>query len=256
MFWASACVMALGLGFSQKNVTNKFDNGFMKYFNQLIKFIAHKLKKLFFTSDKKLNIGLGIILFPIFVYSVFSLKKPLEHSFVTGAKMYQSQTAQQYKIASWMKEHLHPKDGPIGFFTLGVSFHLAKFEIGDFLGKADELIANSPVKFGIAGHNKWDIEKSLQKWDFQAIIPEYNLDINNPTVAQNAKKILQEKTASGYSSELIFNDNLKQNFLYCYLKAGYDKELQDTFGFFLRKELSFVYLDDLFCRNISLDPPR
>jgi len=91
------------------------------------------------------------------------LPEKVRSAAVSKASLYTSPTAQQFVISKWIEKNLDPKDGAIGFYYLGVSYHLPTFEIADFLGKADEVIAISSVKWGPPGHNKWDTEKTLGK---------------------------------------------------------------------------------------------
>ena len=72
--------------------------------------------------------------------------------------------AQQLAVADFIMKRLSPTDGAVGVFYLGaVSFALPEFEIADFLGKADEQIAQLNPKWGPPGHNKWNIELTLRK---------------------------------------------------------------------------------------------
>jgi hypothetical protein len=82
-----------------------------------------------------------------------------------------SHTIQQLMLANYLKTKLSPQDGAIGLFYAGtISFYMMDYEIADFLGKADEAIATTKQKWGPPGHNKWDTEISLKKWN-PAVVP-------------------------------------------------------------------------------------
>ena len=51
-----------------------------------------------------------------------------------------------------------------------MSFYLPNFEVANFLGKANEDIAKTLVKWGPPGHNKWGVKTSLDKWK-PAVVP-------------------------------------------------------------------------------------
>jgi hypothetical protein len=151
--------------------------------------------------------------------------------------VYTSPTAQQYVIAKWIDENLRPSDGSIGFFFLGVSYDLPRFEIADVLGKADESIATSNVKWGPPGHNKWDIDKTLAKWKPQAIVPAGPSDPTLPETRENSRR---------HAPDLLLNDRISKEFTYCYVPdsvAG----VSDKWGFFLRKDIAALHLDQLRC---------
>jgi hypothetical protein len=141
---------------------------------------------------------------------------------------------------------LKPSDGAIGFYYLGVSYHLPGFEIADFLGKADEMIATSAVRWGPPGHNKWDTNKTVKKWNLQAIVPSGNADFNIIANVDNAKKALAGKRDFGFAPDLLVNDNINEKYAYCYLKSDGNKT-QDKWGFFLRKDLAIKHQSNIKC---------
>ena len=165
---------------------------------------------------------------------------------VSSKAVHTSPTASQYVIARWIDRNLDPSDGPIGLFYLGVGDHLPRFEIADFLGKADEMIAASDVRWGSPGHNKWDIDRTLEKWKPQAIVPAAPSDPNRPGVKDDARKGLEERRDYGFWSALVVNDRVSRDFSYCYVPSP-RQEISDEWGFFLRKDLAAGYLGRLTC---------
>jgi hypothetical protein len=156
-----------------------------------------------------------------------------------------SNTAQQYRITQWIEQNMNPDDGSIGFFYLGIAYHLPAFEIGDFLGKADEMIAQSSIKWGAPGHNKWDITKTLEKWNPQVIIPAANSDLSIIEVKEKAVAELVSKEGFGWFSDLLLSEKVIIEYTYCYLTPEAGK--QDNWGFFIRKDLVDRYSDRLSC---------
>lgn len=151
--------------------------------------------------------------------------------------IYASPTAQQYIIARWINERLRPGDGAIGFFFLGVSYDLPRFEIADFLGPADESIATLKVKVGPPGHNKWDLDKTLAKWKPQAIIPAGPVDPNHAETRENSHK---------HAPDLLSNEKVLKEFAYCYVPDA-ELEVIDRWGFFLRRDIAALHADELRC---------
>jgi len=111
--------------------------------------------------------------------------------------------SQQLVLAKYINTKIQPEDGSIGLFYLGtVSFVLEKYEVADFLGKADELIATSAPKYGPPGHNKWNTSLSLKKWD-PIVVPfpdPHSLSLDNKNFS----------FWDEYSIELE-----KRNYIYC-----------------------------------------
>lgn len=66
-------------------------------------------------------------------------------------------------MAKTVEQRLNPATDVVGLFWLGAaSYELSAFEVNDFLGKGDEMIARMPKKWGMPGHNKWDIGTSIE----------------------------------------------------------------------------------------------
>lgn len=156
---------------------------------------------------------------------------------VSQKSFYESPTAQQFFIAQWIASNLVPSDGSIGFFFLGVSYDLPRFEIADFDGVADESIATLKVKEGMPGHNKWDVNKTLDKWNPQAIVPGGPIDPTRPDTRANSLT---------HPPYLLSNSKITEGYAYCYVPDS-DIGMRDKWGFYLRKDIARHHLDQLSC---------
>ena len=76
---------------------------------------------------------------------------------------------EQLSLVGWINDHLKPEDGSIGLHPLGYGYHLPKFHIVDFLGKAEKHIAQLEPKFGPVGHNKWDYDYAFSTYKIIAV---------------------------------------------------------------------------------------
>jgi hypothetical protein len=157
---------------------------------------------------------------------------------ISHKSFYESPTAQEFVISKWIASNLTPGDGPIGFFHLGVSYDLPRFEIADFLGKADESIATLKAKTtGMPGHNKWDVDKTLAKWNPQAIVPGGPVDPTRPETRANSLS---------HAPYLLSNTKIVEGYAYCYVPDS-DAGMTDKWGFYLRKDIAARHLDQLLC---------
>ena len=157
---------------------------------------------------------------------------------ISQNSFYESKTAQQFFISQWIARNLAPKDGPIGFFVLGVSYDLPQFEIADFNGVADESIATRKANpGGMPGHNKWDVSKTLDKWNPQAIVPGGPVDPTRPETRANSLT---------HAPYLLSNSKIVEEYAYCYVPDS-DAGMPDKFGFYLRKDIAARHLDQLRC---------
>lgn len=239
MFWASACVMAAVIAVSAPAllVCNTKSPGMLVRASRI------------YTEDPRM-VSVGLVLLGAGLAGGTLVAWPIVEkargAVVSANAVHVSRTASQYVIARWIDTNLKPGDGPIGLFYLGVGYHLPRFEVADFLGKADELIAVSDVKWGPPGHNKWDIDKTLEKWKPQAIVPAAPSDPNRPGVKADARKALEERRDYGFWSALVTNDRLARDFSYCYVPSPREG-ISDEWGFFLRKDLAAGYLGRLTC---------
>ena len=232
MYWSSACIMGVILAHNFPALISG------QYTASTI--LSHSIK--FFL----MVVGLVVICFLVLNLPTL-LKQKFSASVITDTKFYNSPIAQQYQIAKWINSNLTPGNGSIGFFYLGTSYYLPDFQIADFLGKADEVIASTPVKYGPPGHNKWDIDKTLNKWDLQSIVPTLNSDRNIPEALSRANDAVKKQDAWRYTAELLLNDTVHKKFDYCYLKEVSTKIPADKFGFFLRKDIALQHSQSLRC---------
>lgn len=171
--------------------------------------------------------------------SVVSLIAQCHQSAVISQNsFYESKTAQQFFISQWIAKNLSPADGPIGFFVLGVSYDLPRFEIADFDGIADESIATLKARpGGMPGHNKWDVSKTLAKWNPQAIVPGGPIDPTRPETRANSLT---------HAPYLLSNSKIVGEYAYCYVPDS-DAGMADKWGFYLRKDIAARHLDQLRC---------
>ena len=172
-----------------------------------------------------------------------AVQRRIQEATITSGLVKTSATAQQYVIARWIKANLQPKDGPIGFFYLGVSYDLPSFEVADFLGKADEAIATLKAKQGPPGHNKWDLDRTLTKWKPQAIVPPGPVDPNLPETRENSHR---------HAPDLLLNQKIAGDFQYCYVPAS-DPGVVDQWGFFVRDDIAARYSGELRCSQALSD---
>ncbi len=75
----------------------------------------------------------------------------------------------QLGLATIINQSLVPEDGSIGLHNLGIAYHLPDFHVVDFLGKAEPYIARLPAKSDVIGHNKWDYDYALSKYNIAAV---------------------------------------------------------------------------------------
>ena len=112
----------------------------------------------FFTILRRFNSinPLAFIIFLLISLSIFpNIKNNISAAVQLPLQAKFSATVEQLVISKYIRNKFIPSDGAIGLFYLGtVSFYLPNFEVADFLGKANEDIAKTPVKWGPPGHNK------------------------------------------------------------------------------------------------------
>lgn len=156
---------------------------------------------------------------------------------ISRDSFYESRTAPQFFISQWIAGNLAPSDGSIGFFVLGVSYDLPQFEIADFNGVADESIATRKAGKGMPGHNKWDVNTTLHKWNPQAIVPGGPIDPTRPETRENSLT---------HAPYLLSNSRITGGYAYCYVPVS-DAGLRDEWGFYLRKDIAARHMDQLRC---------
>ncbi|MDO5290467.1 MAG: hypothetical protein Q4F13_12645 [Pseudomonadota bacterium] len=161
-----------------------------------------------------------------------------------------SLTAPNYFLMEWIGKYLNPSDGAVGLYWLGMAYHLPAFEVADFLGKADEAIATLPVKWGMPGHNKWDVDLSLAKWNPQVIVPTIPSPWLGETPAarrQHALAQLAARDERGFIFDLLVNPTVQARYLYCHvltLPVGQP----DTWGLYVRQDVAQRHAAHLRCQ--------
>lgn len=247
MFWSSACVLAV--------VTGKLAPPlFLIHAREISSSLRQSVRLNHFylphtpipaPSTKLLSLAFsGIILFA----TSYAVLGKAREAALTARNYQASETASQYVLIPWIKKNLHPQDGPLGFFCLGLSYHLPQFEIADFLGKADEMIAQSPMKWGPPGHNKWDISATIKKWNPQAIVPNTWADFSDRRLVQRANETLVNKKDYAFSAALITNNTVAEKYKYCYVNS-YNDDIKDHWGLFIRKDIAAKVSDLVTCRE-------
>lgn len=241
LYWVSATVLATLFAMLSPGIF---------YFN--LKSLIVLEEKTPYQKHIKNVLGLIFTLFFVLVIvrgAVNSLYDNVEKGAITSKNFYDSYTGQQYLITKWIKANLSPSDGAIGFYWLGVAYHLPEFEAADFLGKADEAIAQTPVKWGPPGHNKWDEELTLKKWNPQVIIPPGNTDPSREGMTEYAKKAMHDRVPYAFAPSLMLNKSINENYLYCYLN-NVDLPYKDTWGFLIRKDIYLKQRNTIICHDI------
>ena len=139
----------------------------------------------------------------------------LERAVVSKEALNGSRTAVQFLATQWINASLDPSDGSIGVFYAGEAAHLPDYEAADFLGKGDEAIATLEPQWGPPGHNKWDIDKTLQKWRPQVILSTIDQDPRNPESDELAAEWRDRQWTHGYLADLITNQTIRTDYRYC-----------------------------------------
>lgn len=168
---------------------------------------------------------------------------------VDAAHVAGSYTAPQYVLTQWIDAHLAPSDGAVGLYWLGMGYYLPRFEIADFLGKADELIARQPVKWGPPGHNKWDTDATVRKWRPQVIIPTLPPPWDGDFKAYRAHlaALTQRREGWGFVHDLVLSQVVAEQYRYCYIGAW--RGIEDRWGMYIRHDVAASHAAQLRCRQ-------
>jgi hypothetical protein len=185
-----------------------------------------------------------IALFSSFGSASYDIRSRLLAASVNDLSQNSSPTAKQYLITMWMNKNLLAEDGAIGIYYLGMAYHLPNFEIADFLGKADEMIAGSKVQWGPPGHNKWNTSRTLAKWKPQAIIPPANMAELTMNQARERKRVQADW---GFGPDLKLNSTIIAEYSYCFIKDGFLNQ-KDYFGFYIKNNLRTKLENQLECK--------
>jgi hypothetical protein len=173
-----------------------------------------------------------VLCLPIIDRTLKQLGNRIEHPFSPSLTSGISSTAEQMMLSRYIIRHLKPSDGSVGLFSLGTaSFYMIEYSVADFLGKADETIAKLPVKWGPPGHNKWNTEISLSKWN-PAVIPFAEVDALRKIEA--SEKLIRDHADYSFSAD--FDLALKRRgYIFC---MPYPNFVQ---GLYVRKDLMLKF---------------
>lgn len=242
MFWSSSCVLLALIGAQAPKL---FDTSF--FVSDPTKLISSAFTRRI-SYRQKLFLVFTIIIFTATIL-VSSFATTVEKKFRVESleKSVNSPLSKQFVLIDWIKNTLDNDAGAIGLFHVGMGFHLRSFEIADFLGKADELIATGPVQWGPPGHNKWNIDATIKKWNPQVIVPPINSDFSKKQVQIRAQTEMLDKQGVGGFADLIVSQTVKQNYVYCYLFETSISDYKDYWGFFVRKDIASVNSAALSC---------
>jgi len=139
----------------------------------------------------------------------------LERAVVSKEALSGSRTAEQFLVTEWINANLDPGEGAIGVFYAGEAAHLPNYEAADFLGKGDEAIAVLEPRWGPPGHNKWDIDLTLDQWHPQAILSTIDQDPRAPDSDSLAAEWRERQWTHGYLADLITNETIRSDYRYC-----------------------------------------
>ncbi|MEI9978814.1 MAG: hypothetical protein WDN23_07370 [Edaphobacter sp.] len=229
MVWSSTCILAATFACLESPLS-------------FPKFEAAQLGKAASSWRSHPTMRLILVLYAALVATgvmITAIRQRMQEATISSRRLETSAVAQQYVIAHWINANLHPQDGALGFFYLGVSYDLPSFEIADFLGKADEAIATLKAKQGAPGHNKWDLDRTLAKWKPQAIVPPGPIDPNLPETRENSYR---------HTPNLLLNSTIVDGFQYCYVPAR-EFGVVDKWGFFLRDDIAAQHTNELRCSH-------
>ena len=131
-------------------------------------------------------------------------------------------------LASYVRAHVTPDDGQIGLFVLGsLGYYLPEYRMADFLGKADPVIANEPVKWGLIGHNKWDIPYTLQARHV-SVVPF------TPVPEDEARRVLASHADWAFNAAFQTDDYVRQHYTY---RTSAQLGSPGTLGLYIRNDL-------------------
>lgn len=242
MFWTPAAAIAItGLLVTREYARSKLRHATLEYSGVRRPFVFDIAQRPGIRRGAQ-GIALSILVLIGFVLTFNKARTSL----IEGYDPHRTAEAQQFSITQWMNDRLSPDDGSIGLFYLGMAFHLPDFEIADFLGKSDEKIARTEVKWGPPGHNKWDIEATVQKWNPQAIIPAGHSDISREGDYARSLEELDARNFWGFGPALRASETVRTQYDYCYLPHSY-ASMEDRWGFLLRRDVSPAHLGELTC---------
>ena len=236
MFWTPACVLAAVCGYLSPPILSSVPDP------EVVGANSHQTRSVdinnFYWPPNVIRLLPLIFLLSFLVLITGNVIKDRAISaLITTNKVQSSPLARQYVLTRWIDQQLDPRNGPIGYFFLGLSYHIDRFEIADFMGKADELIANSNKQWGPPGHNKWNFSATLDKWNPQAIVPPQNSDFSQTGVLKEARSKVDARVDYGFGYALIVEPRISNEYDYCFVNTS-DPNLKDKLGLYLRKDIS------------------
>lgn len=180
----------------------------------------------------------------------FAAVTGLRGAIVSKEAVTAERTVNQYELAQWANANLDPADGALGVFYAGVAYHLPDFEVADFLGKGDEAIATLPPQQGMPGHNKWDIDTTLDKWNPQAILPTVVIDPTDPAQRDYAERWQAERWNHAYLADLFLDPRVQQDYRLC-MVPDIRGVTDVTFGILLRADIAARQAQAADCRSLQ-----
>jgi hypothetical protein len=241
MFWTPACVMVAAICIAAPAGMADLAGSFRRMtptLHAISDGVRERAARLMAPSSR---IWAARAIMPIALCAIVAFASPRIHAryqesiiSIVGGNL--PVTVKQLLIAEWVANRLTPANGAIGLFYLGISFHLPAFEVADFLGKADEMIAGMPVKWGPPGHNKWDVDATLRKWAPQAIIAGSRGFPRTESEIKAAAAMLAERRDFAFLQDFLLNERLGREYVRCYiLTLPYG--VADDWGIIVRRSL-------------------
>lgn len=155
MVWSSAVVMAI-----------LFSGRFGENISPSLPLFPRRERTTFFIA----LLIVTILAMPNGIKAKISESRIASPSASTGRPAPASDLANIYPLAQWINANLNPEQGPLGWFYLGMSYHVPNFDVADFLGKADEEIARMKPINQTIGHNKYNFSSSVNRLNPQAFV--------------------------------------------------------------------------------------
>lgn len=193
---------------------------------------------------EKRNVNIKFIVLITSISLLVSAEKNFTGTLISSSPNYTA-TATQYLLSKDIKNSITPQDGAIGLFYLGaISFALPEYEIADFLGKADEMIANSEAHIGQPiGHNKFNPHKTIKKWNI-AVLP-YPADRESIATDEDLEIIKNKKNHYYYSLTKLAL--IESGYIFC------TPNHQLNWGVYVRKDLVNKFKN---CKNPQTNPHK
>jgi hypothetical protein len=257
MFWTPACVMVATICITDPAGTENLAGSLRRLTPTFHAIIGKILKRTtilkyhfsYISSPKSLMLIGGLSAIALIALPKILLR--YEESIIRIDRGNLPVTFKQLLIADWIANNLSPSNGAIGLFYLGIGFHLSAFEVADFLGKADEMIATKPIRWGAPGHNKWDIDATLHKWAPQAIISGSRDFPRTESEIKTARAMITERRDYAFLQDFVLNERLARDYVRCYiLTLPYG--VKDEWGILMKRSIVGKLSSHLAC----IEPAR